>query len=211
MTFLTQNRFPRLWLLMQKTIGGNASKQAMAIEHFRGQKRVLEIGCSVGNVSEVFRSFPNIVFTGIDIDQRALDIARFRFQKDSNFRFELSSIEDLSRKGDTFDYVLFAGILHHVDENTAIQLLRDAKKCLAKDGRLVIFEPEKPKPSDRWILRFFCAHFEQGSFMRPRNVLQHLIENAGIFIESIEDRMVSPGIVKRPYVARFNVFACSPT
>ena len=126
MTYLTQSRFPRLWLLMQNTIGGNKSKSALAIEHYRGQKRVLEIGCSVGNVSAAFRAFPNVAFTGIDIDRNAIKLAKQRFLDTPNFRFSLCSLNELSCQGETFDYVLFPGMLHHVDDKTGLQLLRDA-------------------------------------------------------------------------------------
>ena len=111
MAFFNQGRFPRLWLLMQNTIGGNASKQALATEHYREQKRVLEIGCSVGNISEAFLAFPNVSFTGIDIDSFAIGLAKRRFRNAPNFKFTLSSLEELSRLGETFDYVLFAGCI----------------------------------------------------------------------------------------------------
>jgi 2-polyprenyl-3-methyl-5-hydroxy-6-metoxy-1,4-benzoquinol methylase len=208
--FPTQHQFPWLWLLMQNLIGGNASKQAMAIEHYRGEKRVLEIGCSVGNISDAFRAFPDVSFTGIDIDSRAIEVARRRFRTKANFRFSLRSLVDLSDSGERFDYVLFAGILHHVDDRTGSQLLRDAVKCLGADGRLVIYEPEAPRPSDGWLLRYFCNHLEQGAFLRTSHGLRHLVEHSGIGIESFEDRMVSPGIVNRPHVARFNLLGATP-
>lgn len=210
MTFLTQSRFPRLWLLMQNMIGGNACKQALATQHYQGQKRVLEIGCSVGNISSAFRKFPDVAFTGIDIDPHAVALAKQRFKDVPNFRFTLSSLEELSRQGETFDYVLFAGILHHVDDNVGLQLLRDAVRCTARGGALVIYEPEAVKSTDGRFMQCFYAHFEQGVFLRTRNDLQALVERSGITIETIEDRMVSPGIVQRPYVARFNLLVGKP-
>ena len=175
MTFFHQSRFPRMWLLMQNTIGGKACKQALATEHYREQKRVLEIGCSVGNISEAFLAFPNISFTGIDIDPQAIVLAKKRFRHAPNFKFTLSSLEELSRSGEYFDYVLFAGMLHHVSDTTALQLLRDAVKCTASGGQLVIYEPEAIRPGDGWLLRYFYAHFEQGTFLRSRDDLKRLV------------------------------------
>jgi len=210
MKILTQGRFPRLWLLMQNIIGGNKCKSALAVKHYRGQKRVLEIGCSVGNVSSAFRAFPEVVFTGIDIDRNAINLARRRFKDVPNFRFCLSSLEELSRQGETFDYVLFAGMLHHVDDKTALKLLRDAVKCTVHGGLLVLYEPEAVRALDGWFFRCFYALFEQGAFLRSRDDLQSLVESAGISLEVVENRMVSPGIVKRPYVARFNLLVGAP-
>jgi ubiquinone/menaquinone biosynthesis C-methylase UbiE len=210
MPFLTQSRFPRLWLLMQNTIGGTPSKQALAVEHYRGQKRVLEIGCSVGNISSAFRGYPDVEFTGIDIDPHAIDLAKRRFRDFPNFSFSLLSLEELARQGKKFDYVLFAAMLHHVSDDDGLLLLRDAVKCTASGGKLVIFEPEKLKPSDDWFLRFFCANFEQGVFLRFREDLLRLVERAGIKLHTVEDRRLGPGIVKRPFLARFNLLVGEP-
>jgi cyclopropane fatty-acyl-phospholipid synthase-like methyltransferase len=210
MTFFKQSRFPRLWLLMQNTIGGNTCKQALATEHYRGERRVLEIGCSVGNISSAFRAFPDVEFTGIDIDPHAIDLAKRRFRNYPNFSFSLKSLEELSRQGVKFDYVLFAAMLHHVNDDDGLRLLSDAVECTATGGQLVIYEPEAIKTSDGWFLRFFYSNFEQGIFLRFREDLLGLVERAGIALQSVEDRMVSPGIVKRPYVARFNLLVGKP-
>jgi 2-polyprenyl-3-methyl-5-hydroxy-6-metoxy-1,4-benzoquinol methylase len=101
----------------------------LATEHYHGQKRVLEIGCSVGNISSAFCAFPDIEFTGIDIDSHVINLAKHRFRDYPNFSFSLSSLEELSQQTKKFDYVLFAGMLHHVDDDTGLRLLRDAIKC----------------------------------------------------------------------------------
>lgn len=205
MPLLSQSRFPKLWLLMQRVIGGNASKQALATEYYRNQSRVLEIGCSVGNISEAFLKYPEITFTGIDIDEKALAVAQQRFQDAGNFKFSLRSLQELSRAGERFDYVLFAGMLHHVDDETAELLLRDALSCTAVDGTIVIYEPEAVRDQDGYFFRLFYALFEQGAYLRSRDALEQLVTRAGVKLARIEDRMVSPGIVTRPYVARFNL------
>lgn len=190
---------------MQKVIGGNASKQILATEYYRNQPRVLEIGCSVGNISEAFLRYPEITFTGIDIDEKALAVARQRFKDIGNFRFSLCSLQELSKAGERFDYVLFAGMLHHVDDETAELLLRDALNCTAANGSIVIYEPEAVRDQDGWFFRLFYALFEQGAYLRSRDALETLVTRAGVNLDRIEDRMVSPGIVIKPYVARFNL------
>jgi len=209
MPVLSQTRFPRLWLLMQRLIGGNAAKQALATEHYRGQQRVLEIGCSVGNISEAFRRYHGLKFTGIDIDGNALALAQHRFKDAENFRFVLRSLKELSEDGEQFDYVLFAGMLHHVDDVTGEMLLKDALKCTSDHGVIVIYEPEAVRKGDGGFFRLFYALFEQGTHLRSRAALEALVKSAGISIDRSEDRMISPGIVARPYVARFNMLVCS--
>ena len=99
MAFLTQSRFPSLWLLIQNLIDGNMRKQALAIEHYFGQKRVLKIGCSVENISATSCAFQSVSFTEINIDRHALDLTNRRFHNNSNFSFfSFNSIEELSRQ-----------------------------------------------------------------------------------------------------------------
>lgn len=205
MALLSQSRFPDLWLFMQRTIGGNTSKQVLATKYYCGQGRVLEIGCSVGNISEAFLKFPEIVFTGIDIDQNALAVAKRRFKDVANFRFSLCSLQELSKAGEYFDYVLFAGILHHVDDGKAELLLRDALNCTATNGSIVIYEPEALHDKDGWFFRLFYTLFEQGIYLRSRDALEALVTRAGVKVKRIEDQLICPGIVTRPHVARFNL------
>ena len=74
----------------------------------------------------------------------------------------------------------------------------------------MIYEPEAVRPSDGWVFRCFYALFDQGVFLRSRNELQCLVERAGIVLDLVEDRLMSPGIVKRPYVARLNLMVSAP-
>jgi 2-polyprenyl-3-methyl-5-hydroxy-6-metoxy-1,4-benzoquinol methylase len=210
MAFFTQSKFPRLWLLMQNMIGGVACKQALAVRHYQRQKRVLEIGCSAGNISSIFCQFPDIEFTGIDIDPGAIELAKRRFRKYTNFNFSVTSIEELSLQGKEFDYVLFAAMLHHVSDEDGLRLLSDAVKCTARGGQLVICEPEALKESDGWFLHFFYSKFEQGSHLRFREDLIELVERSGITLQSVEDQMITPSFLKRPYSARFNLLAGRP-
>lgn len=208
MAILTQTNFPHLWLLMQKLIGGNGSKQKFAKKWYSGQKKILEIGCSVGNVSSCFTRFKNVEFIGIDIDGAVIEVAQKRFKKYPNFSFQNCYLADFVNQENQFDYILFAGILHHVDDQTAIQLLMDVKRCANPKSSIVVYEPEIPRENDSFILRNFIKKLEQGQFVRSRSGYQSLIQQAGLRILDATSEMQSPGIVKRPYVARFSLFHC---
>jgi 2-polyprenyl-3-methyl-5-hydroxy-6-metoxy-1,4-benzoquinol methylase len=208
MAILSQTNFPHLWLLMQMLIGGNGSKQKFAKKWYSGQKSILEIGCSVGNVSSCFTRFENIEFTGIDIDAAVIEVAQKRFRKYPNFSFQNCYLAEFIKQDKKADYILFAGILHHVDDQTAIQLLMDVKRCANAESSIVVYEPEIPRENDSFILRHFIKKMEQGQFVRSRSGYQSLIEQAGLRILDTTSEMQSPGIVKRPYVARFSIFKC---
>ena len=73
----------------------------------------------------ISRGFPD---TGVDIDQSAIAIAQRRFATQGNFRFEAVPVEELAKRGERFDYVVIAGMLHHVDDQTAIEIIRSSWK-----------------------------------------------------------------------------------
>lgn len=208
MALLTQSSSPRLWSLMKNMVGGNARKQTLATEQYRGQKWVLENGCAIENISVAFHAFPNMTFTGIDINRNAIDLASQRFRNQPTF--SISLLNKLHRWGKAFDYVLFAGMLHHIGDNTGIQLLRDAVKCILKYVSLVIYEPEAPNPSDGWFTRYFCTHIDQSAFLLSRGILRRRAQKKGIALESYKNRMAMHDIVKRYYVARFNLLVGAP-
>ncbi|HVI87094.1 MAG TPA: class I SAM-dependent methyltransferase [Dongiaceae bacterium] len=210
MPALSQTQFPRLWLLMQKTIGGNRSKQELVLRYYQKQPRILEIGCSVGNVSDAFRDYAEISYTGIDIDPNAIAVAKSRFHAHPNFTFELRSLADLAAQGQQFDYVIFAGILHHISDDIAATMLADAMRVVAPGGQIVISEPEALRPTDNLIFRLFY-NLEQGQFLRSRQHLERLVAASGAKISQVEDHLISPGIVKVPFVARFNLLVATPS
>ena len=209
MKMLSQSVFPRLWLIMQKTIGGTPSKQEFAKKWYFGQRRMLEIGCSLGNISACFTGFKDLEFVGIDIDNVVIKIAQKQFRKHPNFSFQNCYLADFVNQGNKFDYIMFAAILHHIDDATALQMLSDVIKCALPSASIVIYEPEMPHENDTFIVQNFLKILEQGQFVRSRNAYKTLIEEAGLKILDSSSEMVSPGIVKKPYVARFSLFHCS--
>jgi 2-polyprenyl-3-methyl-5-hydroxy-6-metoxy-1,4-benzoquinol methylase len=199
-----QSRFPYLWLAAQKMIGGTRDKSALVLRHYSNQHRIVEIGCSLGNLSDAYRGLDGISYTGVDIDNSAIAIARQRFAAQTNFQFEAVPVEELARRGDQYDYVAIAGILHHVDDRTAIGIIASSWQITAPGGVLIASEPEALRPADNAIFRLFYR-LEEGQFLRSRQQLAGLFETAGVPVTSLEDHLVSPGIVTWPAVARFNL------
>ncbi|MCJ9729397.1 bifunctional 2-polyprenyl-6-hydroxyphenol methylase/3-demethylubiquinol 3-O-methyltransferase UbiG [Bradyrhizobium sp. PRIMUS42] len=159
------------WLAAQKLIGGTYGKQRLALSHYPGGS-VLEIGCSVGNVSEAFAGRTND-FLGQDIDERALQIANKRLD---TLKFTSEPLEALNRK---FDYVMIAGVLHHVDRATSLELVRQAKRLAGPNATIMSYDPLPVHPNAS-IPRKIIGGMEAGRFLRPLNELVSLYEESGI-------------------------------
>lgn len=168
------------WLAAQKLIGGTYGKRRLALSHYAGGS-VLEIGCSVGNVSEAFVGRTSD-FLGQDIDEKAIQLAAQRL---SSLKFSSEPLETLDRE---FDYVMIAGVLHHVDKATCLELLRQAKRLTARNGTIMSYDP-LPVRANASIPRKIIGGMEAGQFLRPVDDLVSLYQDTDI---SVSDSYVFP-------------------
>ena len=174
--YVSQQTLPRLWYIFQLLLGGTFDKRRLVIQCHHTESRILEIGCSSGNVSAAFKKLSGIEFLGIDIDESAIDLANKIHSKHKHLKFELRSLENLTTTRRQFDYILFGGILHHVSDSEALDLIRLAKSILSKTGKIVIYEPLIPIKNDRLLVRLFYSAFEQGCYVRTKKGYENLVD-----------------------------------
>lgn len=195
--FLTQENFPRLWLLFQFIFGATRAKRRLALTHLGDHKTVLEIGCSVGLVSQAFAKYDDIKFLGIDIDEGAINFAKQRLSKLTSLEFQCADMQGYIDQGRQFDYVLFANILHHTDDEVSVTLLKHAAQLVSEDGTIVLMEPDILRDSDGFLIRQLYK-LEKGQFRRSPEGYKKLIAAANLKVLSISSEDVSidtlPGI-----------------
>ncbi|HWL42900.1 MAG TPA: methyltransferase domain-containing protein [Ilumatobacter sp.] len=109
---------------------------AYAISMVGSGGRVLEVGCSVGHVTEHLVAAGNVVI-GIEVDAEAAEQAR-RFATQVHVAdLDRTRLTDIVEPG--FDVVLFGDVLEHLREPE--RALADAVSLLGPDGRVVISVP----------------------------------------------------------------------
>jgi len=101
-------------------------------------KRVLDVGCGVGEFVRRLREFSEDV-CGVDIDAE-----RVRQGVERAPNLALSVGEHLPFGDDTFDVVLLHEVIEHVTDDLAT--LREVRRVLRPDGRAVIFCPNRLYP-----------------------------------------------------------------
>jgi len=134
-----------------------SSSHAQIISAIAEGSAVLDLGCSNGLLARPL-SEKNVRVTGVDAgrgEQIASEMADY-YQRDLELPLELPY-------GRVFDYVVCADVIEHL-KNRA-QLLRDARRYLKPDGRLIISTPNIAL----WFYRLslLVGRFEYG----PRGVL----------------------------------------
>ncbi len=105
--------------------------------YFKGCKRILDIGCSVGNF---IVNAPDKI-EGIDIDKDAL-----RISKERGFKVKYGDItKRLPFSDNTFDAVNLKRVLEHIPNPESI--MREIRRVLKPQGRIVILVPDIGKMS----------------------------------------------------------------
>ena len=95
--------------------------------------KILEIGCGP---AEILESLTKVQYYGFDINQIYIKHAKKKYQDKGKFfckKFTNKDIKSLPK----FDHVLLFGILHHLNDDEANQLLLLSKKVLKKKGNII--------------------------------------------------------------------------
>lgn len=111
---------------------------------------VIDVGCGP---AYYFERLPRVRYFGFDTSPRYIDYARNRWGDRAEFRCEVFGEQHLTQIPPA-TAVLLLGLLHHLSDDDARQLLRVAAKALAPDGRVIAVdtcvEPRQGRIS-RWM------------------------------------------------------------
>ena len=137
-------------------------------------RTVLDIGCNAGFYSiEMKRRGAGRVL-GIDFDERYLEQARFAAEvKGADIEFRQMSVYDVAELGETFDVVLFMGVLYHLRHPLlALDLIHEH---VARD--LLVYQSMQRGSAEMAPVRDNYDFFEQDHFDAPGYPKLHFVEH----------------------------------
>ncbi len=155
-------KHPWCYLLFQTLTGATRSRK-WCIDHYArplAGERVLDVGCGPGFVVDFL---PEVDYVGFDIDQAYIQHAESRYGDRAEFHC-LEFTEEHADDFGQFDLIMLNGVLHHLDDNSAANLLQLLNRCLAPQGRLMTLDgcfQEVMSPVSRYLLRQ-----DRGDFVR---------------------------------------------
>lgn len=130
---------PAVYDLFQTLMGADRIRRELVSEHIRPVEgmRLLDIGCGTARILDYL---PPLTYHGFDLSQEYIDEALARYPGRGTFRCAM--VEEATLQGEpSYDLVLAVGVLHHLDDESALQLMRLAKAALKEGGRLVTIDP----------------------------------------------------------------------
>jgi len=159
-------KFPRIYNLFSRIGGGDAL--ALIVEKYIRPKegdKILDIGCGT---AEILPHLPSVEYVGLDMDQTYIQYAKKRFGNRGEFfakRLSTGVISELSLSG--FDKVLAIGVLHHLNDDEAIQLFELASLALRPGGRLITLDGCYVK-GQSWLTRLILSR-DRGQYVRAKD------------------------------------------
>jgi dolichol-phosphate mannosyltransferase len=176
---------------------------------FASDSELLHAGCGSGQVDVSFQNQMQI--TAVDSSLRALKTYVRTVPHAKSVRH--ASIRALPYKAASFDGIYNLGVMEHFPENEIVAIVREFRRVLRPDGRLLLFWPHTRATSVAFLRvwralrslhsrRNVPLHPTEVSLVRSKKWLAELLEKAGFEIESYEfdwkDFWVQAVVTARP-------------
>ena len=128
---------PQAYQFFFNVIGGPTRSRILVNEYIRPKPgdHILEIGCGPGTIVPYL---PQADYLGFDLSPEYIEQAQRRFP---NARFVCQRVSRYTLADQSsFDIVLALGIVHHLDDEEAVQLFEIAHTALKLGGRLITLD-----------------------------------------------------------------------
>ena len=113
---------------------------------------LLDVGCGTGEISRYLPA--GVRYVGVDMSPEYIEQAKARHG--DRGRFLCTTLAEVDfRRLDPPDIVLAKGLLHHLDDDEAVDLFRRVAAILRPGGRMVTIDPcivSDAHPVARWII-----------------------------------------------------------
>jgi len=131
---------PAVYRALQQALGVEALYRRVTDDFLALEPgdRILDVGCGPAAILDVLP--PDVSYDGFDLSAAYIEAARRRYGNRGRFRAMRVGEATISELA-PFDVVLAFAVLHHLDDDEAVQLIDLAWRALAPGGRLVTYDP----------------------------------------------------------------------
>jgi SAM-dependent methyltransferase len=130
---------PVIYELVQSVFGGRSERRMMVDRFIRPKPgdHIVDIGCGP---AEILALMPDVHYVGYDPSGRYIEHAQKKFGRRGQFFVGRFGTDDKA-KHEPFDIGILIGVLHHLDDIEAANLLALLRSALKPGARLVTEDP----------------------------------------------------------------------
>lgn len=167
--------YPRVYSLFQALMGARSGWIHIVQNRVRPRPgdKILDLGCGP---ADLLGYLPAVQYWGYDISEAYIAQARRKYGDRGQLHCKLLTPSDLVALP-RFDVVIASGLLHHLEDSEASELIDLAHTALAPGGRLVTIDPCLV-PGQNSIARFLITR-DRGRNVRSETGYRDLV--TGIF------------------------------
>jgi ubiquinone/menaquinone biosynthesis C-methylase UbiE len=130
---------PLLFDLQQRLCNNYSNVAVEFSEYLSGPALdVLDVGCSTGTCGAAVIDMKQHRYTGVDLVRGYVERAAKRYPAG---RYCEIDAQEMAFEDESFDLALYVGVLHHMDDQTARNCLKETWRVLRRHGRVLIAEP----------------------------------------------------------------------
>jgi len=146
-------------------------------QYFDSALPTLDLGCGT---AEFCRCFSPEAYLGIDISEKYITFAKKRCPE---YSFILASGQNLCLQSESFLQILINGVIHHLNDDIAGQLLREAHRVLRDEGKLLLIEDIET--SSTKLLGKLIHQMDAGDHIRGLEKYERLVNTLFEIEESV--------------------------
>lgn len=135
----------------------------------------MDIGCGTGNLLRIGGlTFEHSLYFGIDPSPDYIQKAMSDFPR---ARFVCGTVENLFDMQEQFDLVIASGVLHHIGDAGAIELMEFAVNSVSPSGVIITVDPVTFNGQGRFAR--FMVEADRGQHVRSVDVIKGLWASIG--------------------------------
>lgn len=178
-------------LIVRRQIWPDLFAEFIGQDH--GKLDVLDIGCGPGSLLKIKgSSFDPARFVGVDLSVEYINRARLDFP---SARFECGTVSELGVLPERFDLVVMSGVLHHVNDVEASEMMKFAVTHVRESGIVLSVDPVIFPGQHRFAR--FMAEADRGQYIRSVSSLAAMWENTPL--TGNVSTFVKSGYLRVPY------------
>ena len=155
---------PTIYSLFQNLMGAKSGWRNFItgfVKPFPGMS-ILDIGCGPCDILDYV---DDVVYFGYDISEDYIAQARAKYGNRGTFTAKLLDRDDLASLP-KFDVVICSGVLHHLDDPVAVDVMQIAYAALKPGGRFLTIDPVF-EPGQNPVARFLISK-DRGQNVRTK-------------------------------------------